>query len=391
MTKNKIRIAFVGIAGFPYRIGAAYSRLLLLTKGLTENNCYVLVINRRGYDLDKHVPVTGHIDKVIFTHSSGISIRPEGLLRRNLYKIKGAINEIYLLKSKKVQVVIINITRNWLLILNYWIWSKIFRYKLLLSYVELNSQLEGRKVNLFKRINDILFEKYVFRILDGIFPISEFLKDIALKSNPRLPYLKIPTIADFSKFNIEKNVNEPYFIFCGQSKYLYIIEFIIKAYELIKDDTVKLKLIIHDKTWHFKKVISLVNCSPRKEQIEILSDLAYDDLVKYYINAIGLLIPLKPSLKDEARFPHKIGEYTAAANPIITTNVGEIKNYFTDLHDALIADKFEPECYADKMYYVIKNPDKARIIGTNGSLTGLRYFDYRKNCNMMKKFIESII
>ena len=97
--------------------------------------------------------------------------------------------------------------------------------------------------------------------------ILEITKKIQVVENPQA-HLKVPVIVDFSKFNIEKNTNGPYFIFCGQSKYVYIIDFIIKAYELIKDDSIKLKLIIHEKTWHFKKVRSLVNASQKKEQID---------------------------------------------------------------------------------------------------------------------------
>ena len=122
-----------------------------------------------------------------------------------------------------------------------------------------------------------------------------------------------------------------------------------------------------------------------------MTDLTYNELVKYYMNAFGLLIPLTPSLRDKVRLPHKIGEYTAAAKPIITTNFGEIKYYFTDLHDALISDKFDPECYADKMKYIIKNPDKAMHIGINGKLSGQKNFDYRLYGRLMRKFIEKII
>ncbi len=390
MGNNNLRIAFIGGTGFPHRIGAGTTRLSLMAKGLSENQCYVLVINRRGYTTNRNIPVTERMGKVIYTNSSGISHRPKSLMKRNWYKIIGAINEILLLKNKKIQVVIIN-TRSYWLILNYRIWSKVFNYKLFLSYVEYNSHISRRRNKVLKRINDIIFEKYVYRLLDGVFPISEFLKNAALKQNSGLPCLKIPVITDFNEYNYRKELNDPYFIYCGHAAYDYLIEFIIHSYELIKDNTIGLKLVIYGKPGYFKNIISMVKSSPKKNLTEILSDLPYNKLARYYINALGLLIPLKPSLRDISRFPHKIGEYTAAGNPIITNNYGEIKNYFTDLQNALIADKYDPETYADKMNYVIINPDKAKIIGTNGKLTGMKYFDYRKNCKMMRKFIEDTI
>ncbi len=386
---NNLRIAFIGGTGYPHRIGAGTMRLSLMAKGLSENQCYVLVINRRGHASNRNIPVTERIDNVIYTHSSGISYRPKNLLKRICYRIVGAVNEILLLRNKKIQAVII-ITRSYWLILHYWIWGKIFCYKLFLSYVEYNSHISRRRKKLLKRINDIIFERYVYRLLDGIFPISEFLKNEALKKDPGLPCLKIPVIVDFNKFNYTKKASNPYFIYCGHATYDYLIEFILNAFELIKDKKIGLKLVLYGKPRYFKEIISMVQCSAKKDSIEILSGLPYDNLVQLYVNAIGLLIPLKPKPRDKSRFPHKIGEYTAAGNPIITNDFGEIKYYFTDLHDALIACKFDPESYADKMNYVIKNPDKVKIIGNNGRLTGLKYFDYRENCNIMKIFIENI-
>ena len=71
-----------------------------------------------------------------------------------------------------------------------------------------------------------------------------------------------------------------------------------------------------------------------------LTNRALNDLYK---NAIALLIPLRPTLQDEARFPHKIGEYLASGNPVISTNYGEVKHYFQDGHDMLIASRYDKE------------------------------------------------
>ena len=79
-------------------------------------------------------------------------------------------------------------------------------------------------------------------------------------------------------------------------------------------------------------------------------------MYNYYKNAKALLIPLRPITQDEARFPHKIGEYLASGNPAISTNYGEIKHYFKDQETMLIADSYQINDFAGKMQYILDFP-----------------------------------
>ena len=81
----------------------------------------------------------------------------------------------------------------------------------------------------------------------------------------------------------------------------------------------------------------------------VLTGLPYEDLVKLYLGAKALLIPLRNSTEDIARFPNKICEYTASRGLVITTNYGEVKNYFNDNYNALIADEFSVNSYSGKL------------------------------------------
>jgi len=259
-----------------------------------------------------------------------------------------------------------------------------------MTYVEYSSQLPQRQTPA-KKFNDLLFEKYAFRMLDGIFPISEILKNIALKSNPALPFLKVPTMADFNKFKVQTGESSSNFIFCGHAGYTYTIDFILKAFEYI-DHKNKLVIIIYGEEIEIEKVRALIQSFKKKSLIQIISNLNHEsDLVKYFMEAIALLIPIHPSPRDEARFPHKIGEYTVAGVPIITTNFGEIKYYFQDEVNALIAEQYIPELFAQKMEFVIQNPQKAKDIGLNGRETGIIHFNYSMHGTQMKEFVERII
>ncbi len=388
--QSELRIAFLGNRGFPYKVGAETSRLHLLAKGLSENSCKVLIIISRGFKTDKNLSVTGHNEKVVFIYSNGRVKRPDNLVLRAINIIQGAIVEIFLLRKKKIQAVIIN-SRSFWQVLHYWSWSKILGYKMFLNYVEYNSQLRGRKKNIFKRINDSLFENYIFWIVQGVFPISKILTNVALKSNPGLHYMKVPVLVDFSKFGkVRKSVGD-YFAYCSHASYYYVFEFVIRSFELIGNPDVRLKLITYGKQDDMKRLKDLIESSTKKSQIDILSDLSYNDLVDCFSGAIGLLIPLKPFLKDEARFPHKIGEYTAASRPIISTSFGEIRNYFTDGENALIAERFDVKLFAEKMEFAMKNPDLMVSVGRQGNFIGRTYFDYRVNAKRMRQFMDQIM
>jgi glycosyltransferase involved in cell wall biosynthesis len=64
---------------------------------------------------------------------------------------------------------------------------------------------------------------------------------------------------------------------------------------------------------------------------------------------------------------------------MITTRFGEIKNYdFRDEETALIAEEYKVDLFAEKMKFILKNPEKSREIGRKGRQMGLENFDYSK-------------
>lgn len=113
-------------------------------------------------------------------------------------------------------------------------------------------------------------------------------------------------------------------------------------------------------------------------------------MTELYKNACGLLIPLRPTVQDRARFPHKIGEYVASGNPVVTTNYGEITKYFKDGESALIARNYDIAEFSRKMEFIISNPEKAQEIGWKGKQVGLDNFDYKQYGHRIKEFIDSI-
>jgi glycosyltransferase involved in cell wall biosynthesis len=235
----------------------------------------------------------------------------------------------------------------------------------------------------------MMFDKYAPMLVDSVFPISEFLIDHLKRNAPGTRYLKIPVLTDFDKYNncdILQGV--AYFLFCGHTNYLEVIKFNIDAFNYLNNKKVDLYLVINGDKEKIGQVRDYISSSPLKNQIKLFSKLGEKQLYTYYKNATALLIPLRPTFQDIARFPHKIGEYLASGNPVISTNYGEVKYYFNDMDNMLIADSYDIKQFAEKMQFVINNPDKVKTIGTNGKKLALTKFDYKAQGEVIDNFFN---
>ncbi len=109
-----------------------------------------------------------------------------------------------------------------------------------------------------------------------------------------------------------------------------------------------------------------------------------------YCEAKALLIPLRPTLQDTARFPHKIGEYLASGNPIITTNYGEVKHHFRQGETAFIAEEYKVAAYAEQMQLILNQPEMAKAVGKKGKEYGLAQFDCTVHGMRMLTFFQEL-
>ena len=139
---------------------------------------------------------------------------------------------------------------------------------------------------------------------------------------------------------------------------------------------------------HLIEIRKYINNNFQKDKIKIVSTLTEKQLYNYYKNAIALLIPLRPTLQDEARLPHKIGQYLASGNPVISTNYGGVKYYFKDMETMLIATKYDMILFSEKMQFVLDFPLEAQKIGRNGKNMALINFDYKLYGGKIIKFLN---
>jgi len=380
--------------GIPFVKNAATNRCITIYSMFSKDVYTILVINNKASNFPtkiEGIKKKGEFLNINYIYTTPTPFIPNNFWKRRFYKFIGRFNEYILIikkgLKKEIDVMFFYPSGSFfdlMELLFYSLFSKLFGYKLISHYVEYRSSFDDRR-KILLRINDKLYDYFAMFFVDGILPISEFLIQKIRKKRKKLPILKIPPIVDFNLFsNRIKNSSDNYFLFVGNTGYFNPIEIILNAFELVDDKNYFLFLILHGNK---DKVISKINKHKKKELIKIYSDLDYSELIQYNINAKALLIPLFDVIKDKARFPNKISEYLASANPIITTNYGEITYYFKDGVNALVAENNDPIHFSKKMKFIINQPEKAVEIGKNGYETGLQYFDKNSYHKVLNEFI----
>ena len=397
-----MQVVHLGISGFPHNVTLApIQKSYLIYKGLVEAGAEVLYINtipqatskNNHHDSTLDDSAEGVLDGINYVYTCGTPYRSESFLKRNWTKLRGILGEIALLQSllrqKKVDIAVLY-TAHFSTLLYYRIWSKLFGFPLVMNYVEYRSAFETNSAQ--KKISWLLTDRYAAYLVDAMLPISEFLIQRTKKLNPQLPYLKVPALCDFTRYTqIERDNDVPrYLLYCGSAAYYEVANFIIASFEQVKASNVHLYLIINGWPAQKQKVTDRITQSPKKELIKTFSQVSNEDYSRLLFEAEGLLIPLRPTVQDTARFPNKVGEYVASGNPMVATQVAEIAYYFMDNVSAFLATNYQVESFALKIQQLIDEPAHARAVGLEGKEVGHLRFDYRKNGEKMLDFFESI-
>lgn len=383
-----MRILFCGLSGIPKSSSAPINRYMSIAQAMSANN-EIIFINRIPIFDEKTQLNSEWRNSFRIIEATGIEYRPKSFFKRNFLKFFSFLFEynkiLQLNKEKKIDWVNVY-TQYFGIYFFYFILSKILRFKIILHYVEFRSEIKGR--NIILRINDYFFDKYAFFLCNKIIPISTFLNNRISKIRPNIKTIIIPPICDFAFFDsiIPESTENRYLVYCGSANYDEVILFIIESYLKITDkNNIDLHLIINGRITN-PKIIELIESN--KNKILIFSRLSYELLIAKYKGSLAQLIPLRATVQDYARFPQKICEYLASGRPIVTTNLGEIPNYFEDGRNAIVASGFDTDTYSQKLQWIINNPNKLESISENSYATGLNLFNTNSYNLKLEKFIE---
>lgn len=387
-------IIHLGFSGFPTGM-ASVQRTLMTFRGLKAAGNNVLIINKISHhQYDREIKMR-HTEGIPYVATGWRASKPRGFVLRNINKVSGYLGELYFLfrHRKKIKAAVLYSTY-FLEHPYYYFISKLFGFKLTLQYVELFSSIPGRS-DFFNRINDRLIDRKLHWFCDGVIAISSLLQEHVQQLAPKLPVIKIPANSDFDYVaKIPASAERNYLMYCGTIYYVEVILFILDLFKRLREEagyTGNILLIISgDHESNRQQLNQYLSNFAYQDAVIIRSNIPHTELIAGYKSADVLLIPLRKTIQDTARFPHKVGEYTASGRPFISTNTGEIARYFRNQENALLAEEYDLDLYFQLMASVLHLPERLNQIGAAGKATGLQYLDYRAQGQQLHQFIQSL-
>lgn len=388
-------VIHLGVSGFP-KGNAQIQRIRLTFKSLKLAGCNPLIINKHALHQTNGSKKIDRYQGIPFVNTSITKNRPDGFFARNFNKFSGFLNEFLLLLKKRRKIhSAIFYGSSFGELVYYRLLSKLFNFKLTIQYVEYRSSIPLK--NYFSDLNNKLFDAYCMFLCDGIIVISEFLKAKAISKRSSIKILKIPAICDFSEFEFQKKVGTDLgLMYCGSIFYLPVIYFIIELYTKLRDSGIYSGDLVFaigmggKDQIVFDQLINYINTNPYSKSIQVRANVPFEELISMYLQSELLIVPLRNTIPDIAGFHHKIGEYTAAGKPIISSNFGELQYYFKDGISAILADDYTLDSYFNKLSEVLENKENLISIAAEGHKVGEKYLNYESYADPLKVFLHNL-
>lgn len=234
-------------------------------------------------------------------------------------------------------------------------------------------------------------------LANAVTPISDYLTDWTAhecaRIGRRLDVMEIPVIVDVVERPYGTHPPHSEMFVYSVSGYRTLVATVFRAMRLVWERHPGCRLIL---TGIRPDVAAGVAAAAGVEgalhdgRIALTGYLDRPALLDLCGRASALLVPLHDDLESRARFPTKLGEYLAAARPVVTTAVGEIPRFLTDGETAYLADGEAPEQFAARLIDVLDDPDKAERIALAGRALAERLFDYRLQGPRLADLIERV-
>lgn len=395
MENKKRLVVILGSSSFPYEISAANIKNELTARSLVEADFDVTIltklssVGKRNSNKSKY-KTEGKKNGVKFHFISGNVFKPVGIINRQYTLIKGLWNELMFFRKNRKRKITVLLSITWFhLVIYYFILSKVLKIQFVLSIMEWHLVQENRTK--LQRINDYLFDNFAPKLFNKGLPISHFLDHELKKRNSKIKNYILPALTDISEFEVPvESKSDNYFLYCGHAGYMSVIKFVIASYKnvLKSNSSSKLHLVINGTSKQIQKLEKFIKEIELDNYITILHKIPYQELIAEYKNALALLIPLRQTKQDEARFPQKIAEYTSSKRPIITNNWGEIPHFFQNNITAYVCETYDENEFAGKMVEILNNKIQANKVGENAYKLSKEKFQYSSHSLPLKNFLD---
>jgi glycosyltransferase involved in cell wall biosynthesis len=134
-----------------------------------------------------------------------------------------------------------------------------------------------------------------------------------------------------------------------------------------------------------KKIIAEFNM---EDDVIFTGFLSHSELSDYMSNAKLAMVLKKDNLQNNYCFATKLSEYFSYKIPVITTLIGENKNYIIDNYNAFVVNSNIPELVSDLIIFALENELVSSRIGLEGYNTFLNNFELSSHKASLNDWID---
>lgn len=243
----------------------------------------------------------------------------------------------------------------------------------------------GIETKLAVYLRNITFRKQLPN-LDGIISISDSLLNLAKQYTPEsCKHIKVPILVDYEHYCMSNGFTDAHAPYIFHSGTLYeqkdgilgMLEAFGKASKRLSTPILFESTGLLENSPHKEEIKKILKQYQIEDRVFFRGYLSNDELKEYLRKASLVIVNKYPTQQNRYCFSTKLGEYLAAAKPVIITNVGEAMNWLTDRDSAYVIEPNDVNVLAETIVHVFTHPLESINVGKGGQEVCRCCFDYR--------------
>lgn len=139
-----------------------------------------------------------------------------------------------------------------------------------------------------------------------------------------------------------------------------------------------------------KKISELGESYGVRENL-ILTGFLPDETLPWYLGCADLFVmPFPDKIYNVGRWPSKVNCYMSVGRPTVSNPVGDVKALFEKHKIGLLA-KWDPEDFAQKIIFLLENPNVAQELGQNARRAAVTEYDWKVLIGKMEEFYYKVL
>ena len=386
-----VNVVFMGKFGYPS--GMAATKRIQHFLDYLNGECVgtrVLLLSQRGgavsrdpaegtYKGTEYKKLRYDIRLNSYTFHTLLKYFTTGISTLESWRVRGAKNILYCYGGLTLENIVFVLV------------GKIFGYRVLLDIVEDSTFIE-EKLHLAGKVKWLaseVLDRFSFKLADGLVVISSYLKELyAKKPDASVPICLIPISAKCHDYPGKTKERGPLkIVYAGSFAKKDGLELLIEAFEKIDKEAGECVLMLSGTGANVKVYEPRIAANPAIRYLGYLDDAEFDQFLQ---QADVLCVTRTGSVYANAGFPFKLGEYLATGNPVIVSDVGDVRTYLEDMVDAIIVEPDNVAAITGALEYCIRNPEATARIGRNGEVKCREHFDPLVNGRKLLELIHSL-